>query len=383
VFGELDDSRNRQDVAGIDAIVNDARLGRPFVLIDAPDRENEGDLIIPADAATADQIAFMAREARGLICLAIDSDIAKRLRLAPMTAENRSGHGTAFTVSVEAREGVTTGISAHDRARTISVAIGANSAPDDLVSPGHVFPLVARNGGVLVRAGHTEAAVDIAKLAGLTPAGVICEIMNPDGTMARLPELIAFAHRHDLNVGTIEDLIAYRRRTERQVARLNSQQFKSDFGGTFTMMNYCNTVDGSRHVALVKGTINASFPTLVRMHRVMFAADVLGAAGARRHFIPRALKAIAAHEGAGVAVFISDERMASSSVSTEEQVADHGPHRLRNYGVGAQILIDLGVRNMILLRGTQTRPAALAGYGLSIERSISWSDLGYADGDDT
>src|SRR5690606_37723008 len=226
--------------------------------------------------------------------------------LPPMAADNQSGHGTAFTVSIEAREGVTTGISAHDRAHTIAVAVDPTKGPDDIVAPGHVFPLVAKDGGVLVRAGHTEAAVDISRLAGLNPAGVICEIMKDDGSMARLPDLVAFAQLHGLKIGTIADLIAYRRRTERQVERVIETPFESAYGGRFRMLIYRNILDRTEHVVLTRGKIDPAKPTLVRMHRVDFAADMLGHVEDRRDYVRRALETIAAHEGAGVAVFIRD-----------------------------------------------------------------------------
>ncbi|WP_374577985.1 3,4-dihydroxy-2-butanone-4-phosphate synthase, partial [Phenylobacterium sp.] len=220
-------------ISPIEDIIEDARNGRPYILVDAEDRENEGDVIIPAQFATPDQINFMAKHARGLICLSITGERARALRLPPMAVDNQSGHGTAFTVSIEAREGVTTGISAHDRAHTIAVAVDPTKGADDIVSPGHVFPLVAKDGGVLVRAGHTEAAVDISRMAGLNPAGVICEIMKDDGSMARLPDLIGFAQLHGLKIGTIADLIAYRRRTERQIERVLETPFDSAYGGRF------------------------------------------------------------------------------------------------------------------------------------------------------
>src|SRR4051794_21941078 len=219
--------RHDDPISPIEDIIEDARQGRPYILVDAEDRENEGDVIIPAQMATPEQINFMAKHARGLICLAITPERARQLRLPPMSAENRAEYSTAFTVSIEAAQGVTTGISAHDRAHTVAVAIDPTKGPDDIVSPGHVFPLVARDGGVLVRAGHTEAAVDISRLAGLSPAGVICEIMKDDGSMARLPDLAAFAQLHGLKIGTIADLIAYRRRTERQVERVLERPFDS------------------------------------------------------------------------------------------------------------------------------------------------------------
>ncbi|MCI3131881.1 3,4-dihydroxy-2-butanone-4-phosphate synthase [Phenylobacterium aquaticum] len=354
-------------ISPIEDIIADARNGRPYILVDAEDRENEGDVIIPAQFATPDQINFMARHARGLICLSITAERARQLRLPPMAVDNQSGHGTAFTVSIEAREGVTTGISAHDRAHTVAVAIDPTKGADDVVSPGHVFPLVARDGGVLVRAGHTEAAVDISRMAGLNPAGVICEIMKDDGSMARLPDLIAFAQLHGLKIGTIADLIAYRRRTERQVERVLETPFDSAYGGRFRMLIYRNILDGTEHVVLTKGRIEADKATLVRMHRVDFAADMLGHVEARRDYVPRALQALADYEGAGVAVFIRDSNPAwlSERYGAGADV-DHGANVLRDYGVGAQILLDLGVRDMELLSNSSTVLPGSGGYGLRI-----------------
>jgi 3,4-dihydroxy 2-butanone 4-phosphate synthase/GTP cyclohydrolase II len=353
-------------ISPIEDIIEDARNGRPYILVDAEDRENEGDVIIPAQFATPDQINFMAKHARGLICLSITAERARQLRLPPMASDNQSGHGTAFTVSIEAREGVTTGISAHDRAHTVAVAIDPTKGVDDVVSPGHVFPLVAKDGGVLVRAGHTEAAVDISRMAGLNPAGVICEIMKDDGSMARLPDLVAFAQLHGLKIGAIADLIAYRRRTERQVERVLETPFDSAYGGRFRMVIYRNILDGTEHVVLTKGKIDPDKPTLVRMHRVDMAADMLGHAEARADYVPKALKAIAAYDGAGAAVFIRDsnpawlsERYGQPDVSQTENV-------LRDYGVGAQILIDLGVRDMTLLSSSKTVLPGSGGYGLRI-----------------
>ena len=354
-------------ISPIEDIIEDARNGRPYILVDAEDRENEGDVIIPAQFATPDQINFMAKHARGLICLSITAERARQLRLPPMTADNGSGHGTAFTVSIEAREGVTTGISAHDRAHTIAVAVDPTKGPDDIVSPGHVFPLVAKAGGVLVRAGHTEAAVDISRLAGLNPAGVICEIMKDDGSMARLPDLVAFAQLHGLKIGTIADLIAYRRRTERQVERVLETPFDSAYGGRFRMVIYRNILDRTEHVVLTRGRIEPDKPTLVRMHRVDFAADMLGADGGRRDYVPAALKAIAEHDGAGVAVFIRDSDPSWLSDRYGQDGAAHAPANiLRDYGVGAQILLDLGVRDLILLSNSDTVLPGSAGYGLRI-----------------
>ena len=374
---QLAANMNDSPISPIEDILEDARNGKPYILVDAEDRENEGDIIIPAQFATPDQINFMARHARGLICLAITSERARQLRLPPMAAENRTSMATAFTVSVEAREGVTTGISAADRARTVQVASDPTKGADDIVSPGHVFPLVARDGGVLVRTGHTEAAVDISRMAGLTPAGVICEIMNDDGSMARMPDLIAFAQLHGLKIGTIADLIAYRRRTERYVERIMDTPFESVHGGPFRLMLYRNVIEGHEHVALVHGKIEPGKPTLVRMHQVDFAADLLGHVEARQEYVPQALKAISNHPGGGVTVFLRDpdlHGLAERLAGVEKPTAVD--RSLRNYGVGAQILLDLGVRDMIVMSSTRPNPTALEGYGLRI---VGWRDM---DGED-
>ncbi|WP_428149237.1 3,4-dihydroxy-2-butanone-4-phosphate synthase [Brevundimonas sp.] len=364
-------------ISPIEDILEDARNGRPYILVDAEDRENEGDIIIPAQFATPDQINFMIRQARGLVCLALTADRASQLRLPPMAADNRESMKTAFTVSIEAKEGVTTGISAADRARTIQVATDPSRGMDDLVSPGHIFPLVARDGGVLVRAGHTEAAVDISRMAGLNPSGVICEIIKDDGEMARLPDLIAFAQLHGLKIGTIADLIAYRRRTERFVERIMDQPFESVHGGPFRLMLYRNTIEGQEHVALVHGRIEPGKPTLVRMHQVDFAADLLGHVEDRQSYIPDALKTITAHDGPGVVVFLRDptlQGLAERLAGVDKPAAVD--RSLRNYGVGAQILLDLGVRDMIVMSSTRPEPAAIEGYGLRI---VGWRDM---DGED-
>ncbi|HEV2082898.1 MAG TPA: 3,4-dihydroxy-2-butanone-4-phosphate synthase [Brevundimonas sp.] len=372
---------NDSPISPIEDILEDARNGRPYILVDAEDRENEGDVIIPAQFATPDQINFMARHARGLICLAITAERARQLRLPPMTAENRESMGTAFTVSIEAREGVTTGISAADRARTVQVAADPTKGPDDIVTPGHVFPLVARDGGVLVRTGHTEAAVDISRMAGLTPAGVICEIMNDDGTMARMPDLIAFAQLHGLKIGTIADLIAHRRRTERFVERVMDAPFDSVHGGPFRLMLYRNGIEGTEHIALVKGKVEPGKPTLVRMHQVDFAADILGHVEARQNYVPQAMKALSDHSGPAVMVFLRDpelQGLAERLANVEKPKAVE--RSLRNYGVGAQILLDLGVRDMVVMSSTRPNPTALEGYGLRI---VGWRDMASSrDGED-
>lgn len=365
-------SGHESPISSIEDIIEDARNGRPYILVDAEDRENEGDIIIPAQMATPDRINFMAKHARGLICLAISKDRARALRLPPMTTENGSGHGTAFTVSIEAREGVTTGISAHDRARTISVAIDPTKQADDIVSPGHVFPLTARDGGVLIRAGHTEAAVDISRLAGLYPAGVICEIMNDDGTMARLPDLIPFAQLHGLKIGTISDLIAYRRRTERYVERVLERDFTSRWGGQFRLRIYRNTLDASEHLALIRNVPNPDHPTLVRMHQLDLGWDAMGETGGsdRSRLIEKAMTRLGEHDGPAVIVLIRDpdpNLLSSRFALDEDNRARSGG--IRDYGVGAQILLDIGVHDMIALSSTRPRPAALEGYGIRI---VDW-----------
>jgi len=369
------DTMTTHGLSSIEEIIQDAIDGLPYILVDADDRENEGDVIIPAQFATPRQINFMAKHARGLICLAITKARAEQLKLPPMTANNQSGHGTAFTVSIEAREGVTTGISAQDRAHTVAVAVDPSKAAFDIVSPGHVFPLVARDGGMLVRAGHTEAAVDIARLAGLTPAGVICEVMNDDGSMARLPELLAFANEHGLKVGTIADLIAYRRRSEKLVQRVATAPFDSFTGGDLTIHVYRSEVDGGEHVALVKGTIDPTQDTLVRVHQVDLTADLLGWSTAHRDYVPRALRAIADHPGQAVAVFVRDPSpdSISSRIAGGRKVY-HDTNATKDYGIGAQILLDLGVRRMVLLTSSTGKLAALEGFGLTVVGRIPMRD---------
>ncbi|MCI4592125.1 3,4-dihydroxy-2-butanone-4-phosphate synthase [Sphingobium sp. BYY-5] len=364
-----------EGISSIEDIIHDAINGLPYILVDADDRENEGDVIIPAQFATPGQINFMAKHARGLICLAMTKARAEQLKLPPMAANNQSGHGTAFTISIEAREGVTTGISAQDRAHTIAVAVDPTKISSDIVSPGHVFPLTARDGGVLVRAGHTEAAVDISRLAGLTPAGVICEVMNDDGSMARLPELLVFAKEHGLKVGTIADLIAYRRRFEKLVERVASAPFHSFYGGDLTIHVYRNLVDGGEHVALIKGEIRPDRDTLVRVHQVDIATDMLGWSQAHPDYVPQALKAIAAHEGQAVAVFVRDPSPDSISKRIEGgRKTYHDTNATRDYGIGAQILLDLGVRQMTLLTSSKAKLAALEGFGLTVINRLPMRD---------
>jgi 3,4-dihydroxy 2-butanone 4-phosphate synthase/GTP cyclohydrolase II len=355
-------------VSPTESIIEEARNGRMFVLVDDEGRENEGDLVIPAQMATPDAINFMAKFGRGLICLAMTGDRVEQLGLPLMAQHNATRLQTAFTVSVEAKDGVTTGISAPDRARTIATAIDPSKGRADIVTPGHVFPLQARDGGVLVRAGHTEAAVDLARLAGLNPSGVICEIMNDDGTMARRDDLIAFAQRHGLKIGTIADLIAYRRRHDRIVERSIETEFESRYGGKFQMLVYVNRAAYAEHIALVKGDLSAPGPVPVRMHALNVLDDVLGdCTGGRGGQLQTAMQMIADH-GRGVVVMIREPQPTSLS---ERVLAHHNQKSestglLRDYGVGAQILIDLGVREMILLSNTKRTIVGLEGHGLTI-----------------
>ena len=352
-------------------LIEEARRGRMIILVDDEERENEGDLVIPAQMATAEAINFMAKHGRGLICLAMERQQIERLELPLMAQTNASRHQTAFTVSIEAVEGVTTGISAADRARTVAVAINPNSSRDDIATPGHVFPLMAKDGGVLVRAGHTEAAVDIARLAGLTPAGVICEIMNDDGTMARLPDLIGFAQYHGLKVGTIADLIAWRRRAESLVERRLETVFDSRYGGRWRLHIYANTVSGVEHVALVKGDISGDAPVMVRMHALNVLDDVLGdTGGGRSRDLHAAMEMIGA-ASRGVVVLIREPRPDSLTERLSASLSGNAPpgaagKQLRDYGVGAQILVDLGVRKMELLSNTRRTIIGLDGYGLTV-----------------
>ena len=395
----------------IQHIIDDARAGRMFILVDDENRENEGDLIIPAEKATPEAINFMAMHGRGLICLAMQKERTEQLGLRLMARQNASRHQTAFTVSIEAREGVTTGISAADRAHTIRTAIDPAKSAADIASPGHVFPLVARDGGVLVRAGHTEAAVDVARLAGLNPSGVICEIMKDDGSMARLPDLIAFAQKHGIKIATIADLIAYRRKHEKLVTPTLDTSFDSIYGGQWRMKIYVNNAEYAEHVALIKGDITKAAPVWVRMHALDALGDVLGdASQGKADDLKNAMRAIAAH-GAGVVVLLREPRRSALSDSIRARLGSAGSEAtprsegersggnplppggaqattpaqaegersggdtspplnntksLRDYGIGAQILLDLGVKDMLLLSNSKRQIVGLEGYGLTI-----------------
>jgi 3,4-dihydroxy 2-butanone 4-phosphate synthase/GTP cyclohydrolase II len=352
----------------IEEIVEDASRGRMVILVDDEARENEGDLVIPAEHCDAEAINFMAKHGRGLICLALPRRRVENLGLPLMAHGNESRLSTAFTVSIEAREGITTGISAADRARTIQVAIDPETTRADLATPGHIFPLMAREGGVLVRAGHTEAAVDIARLAGLNPSGVICEIMNDDGTMARLPDLVAFSQRHGLKVAKIADLISYRLRYDRLVERSVASTLHTRFTGDFRLQVYTNVLTGVEHVALVKGDLQRPEPVLVRVHAINILEDVLGdVSGGRSGELWSAMELID-QQGRGVIVIIREPSPSSISDRIKAHLGQPRPDTppLRDYGIGAQILKDLGVADMILLSNTERPIIGLEGYGLRI-----------------
>ncbi len=357
----------RDYISSIEELIEDARNGRMFILVDAEDRENEGDLVIPAQMCTPQAVNFMAKYGRGLICLALTQERSSALQIPMMTQFNGTANQTAFTVSIEAKEGISTGISAHDRAHTIAVAIDPTKGPGDIVMPGHVFPLVARHGGALVRAGHTEAAVDIPRLAGLYPAGVICEIMNDDGTMARLPDLVQFAQLHGLKIGTIADLIAYRRRYDHFIERAVETDFQSHHGGSWRMMVFVNTIEYAEHIALVKGDITTAEPVLVRMHALNIFSDLLGYRPFERDVLADSMR-IVSEAGRGVVVILRQTRPTFvSDVVLRRVPEDIDRRRVKEYGVGAQILLDLGVKDMILLTDTpEKKVVALDGYGINI-----------------
>lgn len=362
----------RDAISSVQEIIEDARNGRMFILVDHEDRENEGDLVIPAQMATPEAINFMATHGRGLICLALPGERIEALGLELMSTNNSSRHETAFTISIEAREGVTTGISAHDRARTVAVAIDAAKGAADIATPGHVFPLKARNGGVLVRAGHTEAAVDVSRLAGLNASGVICEIMNDDGTMSRLPELVAFAQKHNLKIGTISDLISYRRRHDNLVKVRAEETIVSEFGGEWAMRIYADETQGAEHIVLIKGDISGDAPVLTRMHAMDPMLDVVGAGPkGRAAEFSDAMEAVAA-EGRGVVVLLRDTAM-----QLDPDAGGVSPQTLRQYGLGAQILSSLGLSKLELLTNSPSpKVVGLEAYGLEITGTRKISELG-------
>ena len=368
----------QNELSTIEAVIADAKAGKLFILVDDEDRENEGDLCVVAECASADAINFMAKYGRGLICLALTRQRTEALGLTMMDRRNESRHETAFTVSIEAREGVTTGISAHDRAHTIKTAIDPNCNERDITTPGHIFPLVGRDGGTLVRAGHTEAVIDIARAAGCNnPAGVICEIMNDDGRMARLPDLVTFARAHDLKIASIADLIAWRRQNESLVQRMVETNLTTRIGGNWRMMIYANIISNIEHIALVKGDISGETPVLVRMHALDLMADLLGEVSEKRagNELASAMQVIA-DEGEGVVVVLREASASSLAAMVSQKIVaqiDGGSNReLRDYGVGAQILTDLGLSRMILLSNTRPNVVSLEGYDLEI---IDWKPL--------
>ncbi len=362
-------------IASIADIIQDFRAGRMVILVDEEDRENEGDLVLAADFVTPEAINFMARYGRGLICLTLTEERCRQLRLPLMVSANSARHGTNFTVSIEAAEGVSTGISAADRCRTVQAAVARDARPEDIVQPGHIFPLMAQPGGVLMRAGHTEAGCDLAQLADLTPAAVICEILKDDGTMARLPDLIEFAAQHDLKIGTIADLIHYRSAHESLVERVADQPIET-FAGPFRLIGYRDRAGGGAHLALVHGDVAGAPDCLVRVHEPLSVLELLDARLARHSWpLDRAMRRIADAE-AGVVVLLNCAQSSDELVDQLAALADAGPAAeraagrrskmdLRTYGIGAQIIKDLGIERMRLLSPPRKMPS-MTGFGLEI-----------------
>lgn len=367
----IDSSDQAVVISPIEAIIEDIRVGKMVVLVDEEDRENEGDLIVAAEFVTADHINFMATHGRGLICLTLTEERCQQLNLSPMVQRNGAKMGTNFTASIEAATGVTTGISTADRAHTILTAVHAGSKPEDIVSPGHVFPLMAQKGGVLARAGHTEAGCDIAELAGLTPAAVICEILKDDGEMARLPDLVTFAAEHDLKIGTIADLINYRSQTERLVSRVAEREIQTPYG-TFNLVAFHDATADETHLALVKGDVSQHESVLVRVHEPLSVFDLLDANSQHHSWsVPHAMKAIA-DKGTGVIVMLrrleSSEDLLRTMQSADQTMSNK--HTLKDYGIGAQILRDLGVTKMHLMAEPR-KISSMAGFGLEVLKFIS------------
>ncbi|KIC16156.1 3,4-dihydroxy-2-butanone-4-phosphate synthase [Leisingera sp. ANG-DT] len=359
------ESQLRDAISPIEEIIEEARQGRMFILVDHEDRENEGDLVIPAQHADAAAINFMATHGRGLICLTMPAERIEELGLPMMALHNSSRHETAFTVSIEAREGVSTGISAADRALTVATAIDPEKTAADIATPGHVFPLRARRGGVLVRAGHTEAGCDVARLAGHYPSSVICEIMKEDGTMARLPDLVEYAQKHGLKIGTISDLITYRARNDNLVVETSRETVNSEIGGEWEMRLFTDQTHGIEHVVMIKGDITAPEPVLVRTHALHEATDILGLGPKSARQLPRAMEIIA-EEGRGVVTLFRQPR---NALYANE---DEGPRTvtIKQTGIGAQILSSLGLHELVLLTDSpSTKYVGLDAYGLSITGS--------------
>ncbi len=365
------EQQSNMSISRTEEIIADIKAGKMVILVDEEDRENEGDLLLAADFVTPEKINFMARFARGLICLTLTEEHCRALQLAPMAQDNRSSHGTAFTVSIEAATGVTTGISAHDRSRTVQAAVARGAKPEDIVQPGHVFPIAAQPGGVLVRAGHTEAGCDLTALAGLTPAAVICEIMKDDGSMARLPDLIEFGKQHGLKIGTIADLIHFRSQTESLVERVAERDIATAHGG-FRMLAYREKISGATHLALVRGAIDAGTPTLVRVHEPLSMLDLLNTApGTHSWGVHEALAAIGA-AGSGVMVLLNCAESAdqlAQRVASEAKPLAAAKMELLTYGIGAQILRDLNVGKMRLMATPRKMPS-MAGWDLEVTEYV-------------
>ncbi|MBN2283620.1 MAG: bifunctional 3,4-dihydroxy-2-butanone-4-phosphate synthase/GTP cyclohydrolase II [Deltaproteobacteria bacterium] len=371
-------------ISTIKEAIDDIKQGKMIILVDDEDRENEGDLCIGAEFTTPEAINFMAKHGRGLICLSLAEEVAEKLKLTPMSSDNKSRFGTAFTVSIEAKRGVTTGISAYDRATTILTAIGDDATPDDIVTPGHIFPIQARKGGVLVRTGQTEGSVDLARLAGLKPAGVICEIMKDDGTMARMPDLEVFAGEHGLKIVTIADLIEFRMQNERLIRRAAEATLPTKYGGEFRIIIYENDVDDMKHIALVKGDIGPDDEVLVRVHSECVTGDLFGSlrcdCGDQLH---QAMKMVD-EEGKGAIVYMHQEGrgigltnkikaydLQEKGRDTVEANIELGfKDDLRDYGIGAQILVDLGIKKMRLMTNNPKKIVALQGYDVQVVERV-------------
>ena len=360
----------------IEEVIEDASKGKIFILVDDEDRENEGDLCVLGEHASPEAINFMAKYGRGLICLSLTRIQSEKLGLSLMERRNEGRFETAFTVSIEASDGVTTGISAGDRSLTIKTAINLNVSKNEITTPGHVFPLIAKDGGTLIRAGHTEAIVDIAKLANSNPSGVICEIMKDNGEMARLPDLIKFSKKHKIKIASISDLISYRRKNEFYIKRVSESILESKFGGVWRVIVFKNIIDNSEHIALVKGVINKKDTILVRVHALDLLSDVLGDQSSHRtgSELSSAMETISNNKS-GIIILIRD--LSSESLSKKFSRNTNNSTRklksIRDYGVGAQILLDLGVKNMTILSNTKATAIGLDGFGLSIK---SWKQVG-------